>query len=266
MVLFVLILLLGGCWTIYLLLRQDSGLPILMYHKVSQTQNDKLTISTDRLDNQLACLRRLGYQSISFSDLKEFEQSGAPLPEKPVILTFDDGYLSVYEWARPLLRKHGFSATVFLPTKYIGGFNDWDGGTERLMSEEQIRTLARSGIEIGLHSHRHETYGRYSPSEIQSDITDCIKSLAAIVGRFDRIFAYPYGARPRSRTGKRVLQEILANQQIDYAVRIGSGLNTFPLRNRYELTRIGIHGTDSLKQFKRKVKKGRPHPFSIVRR
>jgi len=261
----VLGLVLGGFWLTYFLLPPAARLPILMYHKVSENHNDKLTISAERLDGQLACLKRLGYQSVSFSDLREYERHGVPLPLKPVILTFDDGYLSVYDLARPLLQKHGFSATVFLPTKYIGGFNDWDGGTERLMNQEQIKSMSASGIHFGLHSHRHENYQRYSPSEIESDINDCVKALGAVVGKFDRVFAYPYGARPKSRTGKRFLKQILANQNIDYAVRIGSGLNAFPLRNRYELTRIGIHGTDSIRQFKRKLKKGRPNPFSSMR-
>jgi len=265
MLLLVVVLLLGGFWLSYFLLPPAAGLPILMYHKVSDNQNDKLTISADRLDGQLACLRRLGYQSVSFSDLREHERFGVPLPEKPVILTFDDGYLNMYDLARPLLRKHGFSATVFLPTKYIGGFNDWDGGTERLMSEKQIRSLAASGIDLGLHSHRHENYARYSASEIESDINDCVRSLEAVVGKFDRVFAYPFGARPTSPAGKRFLRKTLASHDIDYAVRIGSGLNAFPLRNPYELKRIGIHGTDSIRQFRRKLKKGKANPFWSMR-
>src|SRR5215831_12380766 len=79
----VLGLVLGGFWLTYFLLPPAARLPILMYHKVSENHDDKLTISAERLDGQLACLKRLGYQSVSFSDLKEYERHGVPLPLKP---------------------------------------------------------------------------------------------------------------------------------------------------------------------------------------
>src|ERR1700730_18317908 len=108
MILFVAVLLLALFWVSYFLMPPVRGLPILMYHKISEDRNDQLTISVDRLSEQFACIQQLGYQPISFADLRECMTSGRPLPEKPVLLTFDDGYQSVYDLAYPLLKTFDF--------------------------------------------------------------------------------------------------------------------------------------------------------------
>jgi peptidoglycan/xylan/chitin deacetylase (PgdA/CDA1 family) len=261
MILVFVVLLIVFLWLVYFLMPPPLGLPILMYHKISDHENDKLTISVDRLDEQLDCIKRLGYQPISFSDLRNFTQHRQPLPEKPVLLTFDDGYQTVYDLAYPLLKRHGFKATVFIPTKYIGGLNEWDGGSERIMDSETLSEMMRDRVEVGLHSHQHESYRSYSPSQIDTDISACVSALEQQQYPFTAVFAYPYGALPASRETRKALKESFRKHGIEFALRIGSRLNTFPLRDVYELKRIGINGTDSLRQFKTKLRKGRTKPF-----
>jgi peptidoglycan/xylan/chitin deacetylase (PgdA/CDA1 family) len=154
-----------------------KGLPILLYHKVSSRHSDALTISVERLDRELAYIKSSGYTPISFSELKESLNGRRALPAKPVVVTFDDAYLSTRDLAYPLLAKHGIKATVFLPTAFIGGVAGWDGASEPLMSFEMIRELSGELIEFGLHSHRHESYEHYSAAQIETDLSQCLRAL-----------------------------------------------------------------------------------------
>ena len=238
-----------------------TGLPILIYHKVSRDHEDDLTISPARLDSQLACIKSQGYTSVSFLDLKAAMDGRRPLPAKPVLLTFDDGYLNTYELAYPLLRKHQLKATVFLPVAFIGRSNEWDGGAEPLMSYNQIRELAGLGVEFGLHSYRHENFQSYSPGQAEADVSECVRVLEENHCPFTRVFAYPYGRMPRDPSADRVLRDSFRRHGIDFAARIGSRINALPPKDVYEMKRTIIRGTDSFWEFKIKLRKGRSKLF-----
>ena len=251
-------------WLVYrygLFVPAPKGLPILLYHKVSLHHNDALTISADRLDRQLVYVMSTGYTPVSFQDLKEFVDGRRPLPAKPVLVTFDDGYLSTYELAYPLLVKHQVKATVFLPAAFIGGVNGWDAGSEPLMSYDTIRQIAGALIEFGLHSYRHENYQSYSAAQVEADLSRCVRALEENGCPFTPVFAYPYGGMPRDGTVNRAMRESFRRHGIDFAVRIGSRINALPPRDAYELKRSVVRGTDSFWEFKTKLQKGRTKLF-----
>ena len=243
------------------LIPAPKGLPILLYHKLSQGAEDALTISARHFESQLSYLKTEGYQSISFADVRAAISENRPLPPKAVLLTFDDGYLNTYELGYPLLQKYRFTATVFLPVSFIGRTNVWDGGTEPLMSFDQIRAMAAAGIEFGLHSYQHENYARYSPAQMEGDVSQCVKTLQENGCTFAPVFAYPYGRMPKDPVARRALYDIFHRCQIDFAVRIGSRINSLPPSDPYELKRTVIDGTDSLRVFKIKLRKGRTRLF-----
>ena len=238
-----------------------SGLPILVYQKISVGKHDKLTISAPQLNEQLALIERLGYTPISFSDLKSFISQQRPLPDKPILLTFDGGYESVYRLAYPLLKKHQFKATIFVPTKYIGKFNQRDEGAEKIMGPLAIQEMTRDLIEIGLQSHQHGSNNSYSASQIELDLSQCISTLEQHRCPFVRVFAYPYGAAPVDQRTREGVRSAFQKHGIEFALRIRSQVNAFPLRDVYDLKRIRINGTDSMRQFKAKLKKGRTISF-----
>lgn len=251
-------------WLVYrygLFVPAPTGLPILMYHKVSRHHDDDLTISSARLDSQFAYIKSRGYTSVSFLDLKASLDGQRPLPPKPVLLTFDDGYLNTYELAYPLLLKHQLKATVFLPVAFIGKSNEWDGGAEPLMSYDQILQLAGPLVEFGLHSYRHENYLSYSSAQIEADVSECVSVLERNNCTFTRVFAYPYGRMPKDENGGRALRDSFRRHKIDFAVRIGSRINTLPPKDVYELKRTVVRGTDSFWEFKIKLQKGRAKLF-----
>lgn len=92
----------------------SKKIPVLMYHDIGDEEPDNgMVITPELFEEQLAALRNAGYESVSFAELEEYVNGTGALPERCVVITFDDGYLSNYEYAYPILRKYGFKATVF---------------------------------------------------------------------------------------------------------------------------------------------------------
>ena len=96
---------------------------------------------------------------------------------------------------------------------------------------------------------------------MDADIGECVRALEQGRCSFAPVFAYPYGAIPANRKTRKALRHALRKHGIEFALRIGSRVNMFPFSDVYELKRIGINGTDSLRQFRTKLKKGRTRPF-----
>ena len=116
---------------------------------------------------------------------------------KPVLLTFDDAYEDLAEFALPVLRRYGFGGAVFIVTKRVGETNLWDqaqgSGLLRLMNEEQIRFWAGQGIEFGAHSRTHCDLTKLSAEELDDEVAGSKSDLAALLGSPVESFAYPFG-------------------------------------------------------------------------
>lgn len=235
------------------LLRIRGALPVLMYHNIDPERRDRLTVSTAQFERQLAWLAGKGYRAITLGELLEAAESGRAPPGRPVLLTFDDAYASTLAHALPLLRRFGMTAAMFVPTAYVGGRNDWDGGGEPLMDVDQLRLLAPT-FELALHSHRHPNYRHVAGDAIRMDIAENLAAMRATKLPFLPAFAFPYGGRPKDRATNEAMRDALRQAGIQLAFRIGGRLNRFPLRDRYEVQRIDINGTDTLASFARKVR------------
>jgi peptidoglycan/xylan/chitin deacetylase (PgdA/CDA1 family) len=121
-----------------------------------------------------------------------------------VAITFDDGYKSVLTRAGPILSRHGFPATVFVPTMWIGGRNGWDPPSScdlAIMNEEELVAAERLGIAVESHGHAHLDMLATSVEEANVDIERSLERLAAVVGRRPRYLAYPFG--PSSPAARR---------------------------------------------------------------
>jgi peptidoglycan/xylan/chitin deacetylase (PgdA/CDA1 family) len=128
--------------------------------------------------------------------LESLVNAAAPRGSVRVAITFDDAYRSVFERALPVLERHGFPATVFVPTAWIGDRNGWDPPNElelELMSQAQLVELRRRGFEVGSHGHRHIDLSRVSEREVQEDLRASTERLASLLGHTPRYLAYPYG-------------------------------------------------------------------------
>lgn len=261
-----LLLIAAGYFTLEysLLIPPRRGLPVLMYHKIAEQGPDGLTVTASQFDLQLMYMKEKGYTTISFTQLKALVAEGAKLPEKTVIISFDDAFRNFRELALPLLKKYGFRATVFVPVAYIGKTNIWDRGNDPIMSAEELRQIAnREEAEIGLHSFLHRSYGDMAPADMEEDLENCYSTLGFHSIPFVKALAYPYGGFPRKdKLMKEMMVGIFRKMNLDFALRIGNRINPWPLKSPYEIQRIDIRGTDSFFVFRTKLRKGRAKLFA----
>jgi peptidoglycan/xylan/chitin deacetylase (PgdA/CDA1 family) len=132
-----------------------------------------------------------------------------PLPGKPIILTFDDGYRDFLTAAMPVLRAHDFLATVFLVAERIGERSDWDavyGDTAPLLSWEEVLALREAGIEFGCHSSLHRPMTGMRLPEMAADAVRARAFLEEGLATSVNTIAYPYGAQ--SELVRRVIEDL----------------------------------------------------------
>jgi peptidoglycan/xylan/chitin deacetylase (PgdA/CDA1 family) len=148
------------------------------------------------LDEQLHRLREHGFRGVTVGEWLVACRSRRPLPGRAVLLTFDDGYSDFAEHAWPLLERHGFPATVFVVTDAAGRTGAWDadrGDAPGLMGWDEIRELARRGIEFGSHTSTHPALCGLSNAEVVRELVNSRAVLEEQLGTAVSALAYPYG-------------------------------------------------------------------------
>lgn len=184
----------AGSWKSF---RAEFGekLPVLLYHHIGPRQSGPhtgLTISPKEFERQVRWLAHRGYKGIRPLDWLSWRNEGKLLPNKPVILTFDDGYADTADYALPILQRYGFGAAVFIVTRKLGQQTAWDG--RYMMTAEQIKYWKDEGIEFGAHSRSHPDLTTLSSSELKEEVIGSREDLAKILGYQVKSFAYPYGS------------------------------------------------------------------------
>jgi peptidoglycan/xylan/chitin deacetylase (PgdA/CDA1 family) len=171
---------------------------ILTYHSVTDPTDDPygITVSADRLDEQLTWLRRRGLTGVGVTALLRAHAAGR---RGMVGLTFDDGYADFLHEALPVLLRHGCSATVFVLPGRAGGSNAWDplGPRKPLLTEEGIRALAGAGMEIGSHGMRHRDLTALADDELREETHGSREAIRRLTGTGPVGFCYPYGTADR---------------------------------------------------------------------
>ena len=228
-----------------------------MYHKFNESRSDYLTVTTSQFRKHLTVLVAEGYHFITLQDWLYYIYQGLALPPRPVLLTFDDAYVSNLALAYPLLKEYGARATLFVPTGYVGTSSSWDAEAEELLSVEQLSGLDPEVFELALHTHRHLNYRDASPDEMASDLKACVDFFVEHGLPFVKALAYPYGARPSQTHHYEQMLRVFREHNIQAAFRIGNRINSAVPKDLYEINRIDIRGTDSLFTFRRKVLLGR---------
>lgn len=231
-----------------------SCLPILMYHNVSNDENDSkgLTIFCNTLEKQFSYLHGKGFSTYHFSEL----ENAVVLNPKSVVITFDDVTENQLIYAVPLLQKYNLKATFFIPFGYIGNSDMWNKGNEKIMSIEQLKELD-SLIELGLHSFAHKRYVTLTQAEINDDFSKCFEVIEKNGLKVYNALAYPYGSYPKKGPNKSIFNTVLKQNNIKAGLRIGNQINKFPFKKPYEIMRIDIKGEDSLLKFKLKLRFGK---------
>jgi peptidoglycan/xylan/chitin deacetylase (PgdA/CDA1 family)/glycosyltransferase involved in cell wall biosynthesis/2-polyprenyl-3-methyl-5-hydroxy-6-metoxy-1,4-benzoquinol methylase len=180
--------------------KRACSVPILMYHRIAADGPVALArfrVAPDLFAAQIATLHRAGYRAVSLEDWISAMQRDEPLPGKPIILTFDDGYQDFLTAAMPVLRYYGFSATVFLVAERIGGVADWDAGygeAAPLLSWQEVRALQAAGTQFGCHSAVHRPMTGMHLAELIEDTAHARAILEEWLEAAVTTLAYPYGA------------------------------------------------------------------------
>jgi len=217
-----------------------------MYHYLSiPPQNadiyrKDLSVTPENFEAQLAYLKENGYTTIHLRDLAYVLAGWRNLPPKPIIITFDDGYVDNYTNAFPLLKKYGFTATFSIVT------DPFDFGDPRYMSWDNIIEMHAAGMEIGAHTKRHYDLRTNDMDLLVYEILGSKEAIEARINEPVRVFVYPSGKYTP------LTEKVVASANYWVALTTAYGAEeTFA--TRFELPRIRMRGTDTIKTFAAKL-------------
>jgi peptidoglycan/xylan/chitin deacetylase (PgdA/CDA1 family) len=206
---FAVIPLLLGTWlavSVYLECRKDR-IPVLLYHRLIAREaavrgvvaDDEMIWASydDSFAEQAAYLKREGYTTLDFDDYLSIRRGEKPLPARPVIITFDDGYESVYKHAFPPLREHGLKATVFVVPEPDQHSRELIAGVDDFLTEDQAREMASAGIELQSHTLTHAILTELDDEAVTHELEESKRRIRAITDRPVRHLAVPRAAHSR---------------------------------------------------------------------
>jgi peptidoglycan/xylan/chitin deacetylase (PgdA/CDA1 family) len=178
-----------------------KAIPLLMYHSISRDAGSrfrKFTLSPELFDAHLEYLLENRYTPVTVAQLAGMIWDGQDLlPERPVVITFDDGFMDFYESALPALEKYSFPATLFIVTGYVDGCSSWlrpEGEQDRkMLAWSQVLEIDSAGIECGPHSHTHADLDIVPAEVAQKEIVLSKDVLEQKLGHAVTTFCYPYG-------------------------------------------------------------------------
>lgn len=224
-------------------------LPVLMYHHVGPPStgiSPEYSVTPAEFARQMERLAHWGYTPIRTEDWIEWCREGKPLPQKPVLITFDDAYADLVEHALPVLQRRRFPAVVFVVTGLLGKTNEWDEKDEsralRLMSADQIREWAQQRIEFGAHSRTHSDLTSLSPAELEREIAGSASELESILSLRPTAFAYPYG-----KSNREVRERV--SRGFDLSFTVADGLNSFSMASHCLMRRVAVYPRDGMLAF-----------------
>jgi peptidoglycan/xylan/chitin deacetylase (PgdA/CDA1 family) len=210
---------------------------VLTYHSIDRGSS-ALSVEPSLFRRQLDCIVDCGASSLTVAELTERVNSGT-IPDRTVVITFDDGFASVISEAAPMLLERGLVATVFCVAGYLGRSNDWptqpkDAVGGRLATSAELAELAQVGFEVGGHGMEHAPLHDGAELFLQKEIVESRRRLEEAIGKDVRSFAYPYGVKP----GARARQLVESTYEAACTTAIGRVDTTV---DRFALPRVDAH-------------------------
>jgi peptidoglycan/xylan/chitin deacetylase (PgdA/CDA1 family) len=225
----------------YMAAAHDRGVPILMYHVVSSpppsAPNPQLYVRPSDFAAQMRWLARHGFHAVTLGRAYDYWRRGAPLPAHPVVISFDDGYLSQYTRAFPVLRAHRWPGVLNMEVNFlrpVGGLRPW-----------RIRKLLSAGWELDAHTLTHPDLTTLGQAELRRQVAGSRSALRRLFHVPVDFFCYPAG-----RYDANVLAEVRR------AGFLGATTTTYGLARPpsfYTLDRVRIDGSDGLAGFTEKL-------------
>ncbi|MBD2578570.1 glycosyltransferase [Oscillatoria sp. FACHB-1406] len=227
-------------------------LPVLMYHRVAPTGSAataRWRVTPEVFEEQLRYLRDAGFYSVSWEAWQAAADARRALPGRAIAITFDDGYQDFFEYAWPLLKKYGFTATVFIVAERAGDSNRWDsayGEDLPLMGWSEIRQLREQGVIFGSHSATHQPLTALSVAEVVKEAARSRTIISRELGEAINTFAYPYGDFDP------VVEHLIGACGYTFGLSCRSGACRFQ-DSLLAIPRIEVMGSDSFQEFVAKI-------------
>jgi peptidoglycan/xylan/chitin deacetylase (PgdA/CDA1 family) len=220
-----------------------------MYHNVAPASAPgyaRYTVTAPMFAAQMQWLALARYTTVTLGSLLDAWSRGAPLPKRPVVITFDDGFRDCLDFAVPVLRQHGFTALFYLVAGLVGQTSRWTlpsiGMAFPLMDWSGARELIEAGMECGAHSMTHPPLGERGPSDWHHELVEAREVLQDRLGGEIGHLAYPYGSvNPGVRSAARAAGYVSACTTEPGLVRPGDDL--------LSLRRVPVYGGESLLDF-----------------
>ncbi len=216
--------------------------PVLLYHKFSKKTTSKYTVTQAAFEEQMKYLKENKYRIITLNRFLDFLDLNAPVHPKSVLLTFDDGWKSMYDIAFPILKKYGFPATLFVYTDFVG--------KDRAMSWDQIRELTEYGFDIQCHTKTHRDLSKLNRNEsfenyfadLEKEILVPSHLIAKHLNKKCTCLAYPFG-----KTNS-LVTAFLMEHGYKAGFTTGKGQNPFFVNN-FLIRRAVVSGKYSIEDF-----------------
>ncbi len=225
-----------------MIITNKANIKVLMYHRIVKGTTGESTdphcVSEEDFRYQLQLLDQFNYTPITFEDYYLYRKGKLTLPKKPIILTFDDGYLDTYSTALPVLREFNMHAVFFVLGNRNLQYANWDQHIEEkkrpLMSDQQIIDARSDGFEIGAHTMTHIVLPKLNQKEMKDEIEGSKKSLESLLGEKILSFSYPYG-----RLDSKV-RSLVVQSGYKYACGVYTGPPTFG-DDLFDIRRLAIN-------------------------
>ncbi|GAC1344878.1 MAG: hypothetical protein NVSMB27_06370 [Ktedonobacteraceae bacterium] len=222
----------------------------LAYHIINRTICEKNAISEEAFEHQLRYLHEHGYTVLSLTEAIDILDGKKMAPSRPILLTFDDGYVDNLYVALPVLRTYGMTATLFVISAYVGQTNRWNPKAcydVNHLSWNELRLWQKAGCDIGGHTHTHHCMTRLNTQEMYEAVYVNKRILEEHLQTKMRAFSYPYGAY------NHLAREVVSEQyELAFAVDNG-GMDAS--MHRYALHRLSVSSKWSTADFVARLEK-----------
>ena len=163
----------------------NRAVMVLNYHKIAN-EHKSLSVTLDDFEQHMKWLQEYGYTCITPGQLYDFVANGAELPEKPVLITFDDGYKDNYTNAFPIMKKYGMKGTIFVVTGFLGVYDNY-------LTWDQAKELLDAGFNIESHTYSHKSMTEASDEDISNELVKSRQTIKEKLGIDSDFMAYPTG-------------------------------------------------------------------------
>lgn len=231
----------------------DKFIPIIAYHRVNDIEKDALAVNTKAFQAQMSYLKNKGYQTIHLDDLVTYRKNRFRLPEKPIVITFDDGFRDNYVNAYPIIKEYGFQATVFLIVDLVESdmtfkhnkIKSADSDFDKMLTWDQVKEMFQGGMEFGSHTCSHANLLNISQQQTELEILGSYSKFEQKTGYPPLFFCYPYGAFD---PGIKALVE-----KAGFRGAVVTPNRYIEKEDLFTLFRVGIYGHNNLQTFKFKI-------------